>query len=144
MTVEWQDWSAILELKARYCRFLDTKQWDKWADCFTEDYELDVSEESGMPPIQGRETALAAVRGFIESAVTVHQVHTPEITVNGNEADVIWPMQDRVVMPEGASITGFGHYHEHLVKQDDGQWRIAKLRLARLHLDIQPAAQGAK
>ena len=27
----------IRRLKARYCRFLDTKQWEKWGDLFTPD-----------------------------------------------------------------------------------------------------------
>lgn len=139
-TADWADWAAILDLKARYCRFLDTKQWDQWAECFTLDYELDVSEESGMPPIKGRDAALASVRGFIEHAVTCHQVHTPEIRVEGDSAQVIWPMQDRVIFgPQGPSINGFGHYHERLVRQD-GQWRIATLKLTRLHIDMVPLA----
>ena len=27
---------AIKQLKARYCRYLDTKQWDDWRQLFTE------------------------------------------------------------------------------------------------------------
>jgi 3-phenylpropionate/cinnamic acid dioxygenase small subunit len=35
---------AICELKARYCRLLDTKQWHAWSQLFTEDIVLDTSE----------------------------------------------------------------------------------------------------
>lgn len=97
-----------------------------------------------MPPVKGRDAAIAAVRGFIKHAVTCHQVHTPEIAVAGDTAQVIWPMQDRVIFgPQGPSIAGFGHYHERLVRQD-GPWRIAALKLTRLHIDKIPAtaAQG--
>lgn len=129
------DWIEIGELKARYCRLMDMKDWVGYADCFTEDYVLDVSGEGGMQPVEGREAAIASVRGFIEEAVTVHQVHSPEITIMQDEATGIWAMQDRVIFPGGLSISGFGHYHEQYVKQD-GRWRISRLRLSRLHIDI--------
>lgn len=92
---------AICELKARYCRLLDTKQWDAWADLFTEDLVLDTSEAGGPPPVIGRTPALAMVRQTIEAAQTVHQVHSPEITVSGDSADGIWAMQDRLIFPMG-------------------------------------------
>ena len=38
----------------------------------------------------------------------------------------------------GSSMQGFGHYHEHYRKGDDGQWRIAELRLTRLRVDSSP------
>jgi hypothetical protein len=51
-------------------------------------------------------------------------------------------MQDRVVWDAPrrglASITGYGHYHERYVRQH-GEWKIASLKLTRLHLDVQPA-----
>ena len=128
------DYLAICELKARYCRLLDTKQWDAWAELFTEDYELDVSQETGQPPIQGRTEAVALVRSFIDQVTTVHQVHSPEITITGDRAQAIWAMQDRVLFPEGKSMTGYGHYTEQLVRQA-GIWKIARLTLSRLHID---------
>jgi len=32
-------------------------------------------------------------------------------------------------------MQGFGHYHEHYVKGNDGKWRIKELRLTRLRTD---------
>lgn len=132
------DWIAIQELKARYCRYLDTKQWDAWSDLFTEDYELDVSQESGLAPIVGRAKAIAMVRSIIETARTAHQVHSPEISIEGDEATAVWAMQDRLLYPGGQSVTGFGHYHERLVRRG-GQWRIASLKLTRLVLEQENA-----
>src|ERR1700757_2773061 len=94
---EMRDRLAILELKARYCRLMDTKQWDAWRELFTEDYVLDVSAAGGGPAIHGREAAMASVLSSIRDAVTAHQVHFPEITLNGDEALAIFPMQDRVL-----------------------------------------------
>jgi hypothetical protein len=126
---------AICELKARYCRLLDTKQWDAWSDLFAEDFVLDTSEAGGPPPIAGRMAALASVRAFIETARTVHQVHSPEISIDGDLAHGIWAIQDRVVLDSGSSLTGYGHYMESYTKRD-GTWRIATSKLTRLFVDF--------
>src|SRR3546814_1821127 len=89
------------------------------------------------------ETLMEQIRAAVIDAKSAHQVHTPEITlVNDEEATIIWAMQDRVVWNEGKSpiagvksITGFGHYHERYVRRD-GEWRIASLKLTRLHVDM--------
>jgi hypothetical protein len=130
------DWIAICNAKARYCRTLDTKDWDGFRDMFTEDYELDVSDGTGMPVIKGRDAAMTQVMGSILTAKTAHQVHTPEITLNGDEAHAIFAMQDRVVWGPDRALTGYGHYHERWVRRN-GEWKIATLKLTRLHMDIQ-------
>jgi len=133
-SVNIEDWIAICETKARYCRFLDTKQWSAFAELFTEDVTLDVSEAGGGPPALGRDAAIALVRGSIETARTAHQVHSPEIEVEGASANVLWAMQDRVVFEDGNGLVGYGHYTERYEKRD-GRWRIAHLKLTRLHVD---------
>lgn len=132
--VNFADWVAIANLKAAYCRLLDTKDWAGWADLFTEDFELDVSD-SGGTVMKGRDTIVASVRSSIETAKTAHQVHFPQITVDGDTAHAVWPMQDRVVWPEGRALTGYGHYHEDYVRQD-GRWRIARQKLTRLVMEF--------
>lgn len=134
-----KDWLAICNAKARYCRTLDTKDWDGFRDIFTEDYELDVSDSGGGPPIKGREAAMESVKSSILTAKTAHQVHSPEITIDGDEAHAIWAMQDRVVWGPDRSLTGYGHYHERWVRRN-GEWKIATLRLTRLHMDFELAA----
>jgi|SRR5580658_5160818 hypothetical protein len=136
------DYFAICEGKARYCRYLDTKDWAAWRELFTEDYELDVTEGTNIPVIKGRDAAVAFVQSAILRAKTTHQVHSPEIELDGDQARVIWAMQDRVnhgqVRP---SHTGYGHYHERWVRQN-GEWKIAALKLTRLQMDFQPPEQG--
>jgi len=134
---------AICELKARYCRLLDTKDWVGFADLFTEDFELDTTG-SGGAVVRGRDAAMAMVRASIDTATTAHQVHAPEITHDGDTAIVTWAMQDRVLFgPErvaqvgAAGLTGYGHYHERYVRQN-GKWRISASRLTRLHMDKKP------
>ena len=133
MAINFEDWQAICDTKARYCRFLDTKQWDAWAGLFTEDLVLDTVAAGGTL-IKGRDEAVAMVRASLGDVPTAHQVHNPEITVNGDEADVIWAMQDRVAFPGGQGLVGYGHYTERYVRRDGG-WKIAASKLTRLHLD---------
>lgn len=133
---------AIADTKARYCRFLDTKQWDRFTALFTEDFELDVSEGTGLPIVRGREEAVAQVRASIEDAITAHQVHQPEMCFEDDGVHVVWAMQDRVIWgPDKPSLVGYGHYHERYV-QDGDAWKIASLRLTRLQLDFLPASEG--
>jgi hypothetical protein len=139
---EIEDRIAIGELKARYCLALDTKDWAGYAACFTEDLELDT-RPSGGTVTHGRDATVALVRQSIETATTCHQVHSPIITFNDDgSAEVVWAMQDRVIwgaerqLPGGLTgMTGYGHYHDHVVKGTDRQWRIARQTLTRLHID---------
>ena len=143
MTANFNDWVAICETKARYCRCMDTKDWAGWADCFTEDMVLDTSPAGGYR-IEGREAAIKAVLGSIEHATTAHQVHNPEIVfdADGQGARVIWAMNDRVEMAEDRreaigeyGHTGYGHYRERYVKCADGKWRIKETQLSYLQFD---------
>jgi len=127
---------AITSLKARYCRTLDAKDWDGFASCFDEDLLLQVP---GAEPIRGREQALDFIRSCLANARTVHQVHLPEFSFDGDEAQVIWAMQDRNTWdpPRNGVATqrGYGQYHERYVRTPDG-WKIASQRLEYLQLDI--------
>ena len=138
----FEDWQAICETKARYCRCLDTKDWAGWADVFTEDMVLDTSPAGGYR-IEGRDKVIEKVRRSIGDAKTAHHVHNPEVSFDGEDAaDVVWAMQDRVEMSaERAAAsghighTGYGHYHERYVRCPDGKWRIKETRLSYLHFD---------
>ena len=130
---DFADWLAIAEVKAAYCRLLDTKDWDGWGQLFTEDAVLDVTGSGGTVE-HGRAAIVASVRGAIETTKTAHQLHFPEISIDGDTATAIWPMQDRLFWDDGRTMTGYGHYHETYVKQD-GRWRIAGQKLTRLIME---------
>jgi ketosteroid isomerase-like protein len=134
-----KDFLEISKVKARYCRFLDTKDWDAYTDLFTEDLVLDDDPASGRVT-RGRAEAIKRIRSFVEHAQTGHHVHSPEMDIRGDEADVIWAMQDRVIGPaqlNERAHTGFGHYHERYVRQD-GRWRIASLKLRYVIFEAEP------
>lgn len=133
----------IRAVKARYCRLLDTKDWQGFAALFTDDAVMDVREDTGNPPITGIAAIVAQVRFAVDHAATSHQVHSGEITIDSPGAAYgVWAMQDRVVWQPGkspvpgvTSITGYGQYHESY-RCEGGVWKIAALRLSRFHVDM--------
>jgi uncharacterized protein (TIGR02246 family) len=131
---------AIKQLKARYFRCMDTKDWEGFAEVFTPEAELDVTEDAGADAgrVKGREQIVAGIQQVIGAARTVHHGHMPEIKLTGpDRAEGIWAMYDYVEFasePQPVGIRGYGHYHETYEKSD-GQWRIARMRLSRLRRD---------
>lgn len=136
------DIEAIKQLKARYFRTLDTKDWDGYRQVFTDDVVMDTSE-SGGSIVTGADAFLEFLRETLAGTTTVHQGHMPEITVtSGTTATGIWALHDIVIWPNGMRLDGFGHYHETYVKGDDG-WRIKSSKLTRVHTDfVMPEAAG--
>lgn len=132
---ELEAFVAISQLKARYCRTLDAGDWDAFAELFTEDLVLEVP---GAEPVRGRDNAIGFIRSALENATTAHHVHPPEIDLRGDEAHVIFAMQDRNTWGEpgkgGRVQRGYGQYHERYVRAG-GQWKIAHQKLVYLHLD---------
>lgn len=135
MVTSVSDLEQILQLKARYFRLMDTKQWDQLREVFTEDVSIDTSDDSGTV-ITGVDNYLPFLVSQIGEVTTVHHGHMPEITmVDDNLATGIWAMEDELWWPIGHPISylhGYGHYHETYVRTTSG-WKIATLRLTRLH-----------
>ena len=129
------DIEDIRQLKARYFRMMDTKDWDGLAQVFTDDVEIDVTGEGGGVT---RSVAdyIPFLRANIEHVITVHHGHMPEIQLTSpTTASAIWALEDQLWWPEGAPIKymhGFGHYHETYEKLAVG-WRIKTMTITRLH-----------
>jgi uncharacterized protein (TIGR02246 family) len=132
------DIEEIKQLKARYFRSLDRKDWDAFGGVFTRDAVLEVPE-AGMV-VHGRDAIVEAVSDALAGSTTVHHGHMPEIEITGaGAAQGIWAMFDYVEWPapDGGArsgLRGYGHYVEEYVR-DEGRWRIARSRLERLRVD---------
>ena len=130
------DVEAIKQLKARYFRSMDTKDWDAFGSVFAEDATMRNSPDPNEV-FEGRSDIVAKVSAALVEAVTVHHGHMPEITLTSDTtATGIWAMDDFVDLPQ-LVLHGWGHYHEEYVKRD-GRWQILSSRLTRLRLDIEP------
>ncbi|MCT7659263.1 nuclear transport factor 2 family protein [Mycobacterium deserti] len=126
---------AIKQLKARYCRLLDTKDWDAWRTIFSDDFLSDTSEAGGKV-IVGADEFVAFTRKSLGDNATVHQVHAPEIELtSATTARAVWALEDVVRLAPAVNLRGYGHYSETYEKID-GRWRITSSKLTRLREDI--------
>jgi 3-hydroxyisobutyrate dehydrogenase-like beta-hydroxyacid dehydrogenase len=130
------DIEQIKQLKARYFRLIDTKQWDAFRDLFTEDCRHLLPSEAGPQRYQLGEVYLESISTVLADAMTVHHGHMPEIRLlSETEAEGTWSMFDYVDIPGGITNQGYGHYHETYRKGPDGQWRISSKDNRRLRID---------
>jgi len=129
---------ALKQLKARYCRLLDAKDWTAWREIFTDDFVSDTSEAGGKR-IAGVDAFIDFVRATLGAAskTTVHQVHAPELElISDTAARGVWALNDVVRLLPGLTLHGYGHYHETYEKTG-GQWRIKASKLTRLREDLE-------
>ncbi|KHK89175.1 nuclear transport factor 2 family protein [Novosphingobium malaysiense] len=128
----------IKTLKARYMRFVDTKDWAGLRSLFTDDATFDAG--LSPEPLEGPDQFVAWARASLMDAVTVHHGHCPEIEITSPaSARGIWAMEDRLLWPETGTdgarwLNGFGHYHE-TYRHTSGGWKIDSWCLTRLRVD---------
>ena len=84
--------------------------------------------------IKGRDALVDGVRTLMTGAKSIHQGYMPEIELtSATTARAVWSMFDDVRLPT-CHFKGWGHYHEDYVKED-GQWKLKKIHLTRLHTE---------
>jgi hypothetical protein len=133
-------------LKARYFRFLDTKDESSLASVFAPDATLDMSEGSGgaVDPsavIHGAQQIARFILSAVKGATTVHHGSMPEISVQtGDRATAVWAMHDLLQWKEQSSmpfqrLVGYGHYHDGY-RRIGGRWLIETSKLTRLKVEV--------
>lgn len=128
---------SIKQLKARYCRYLDAKDWESWRGLFADDFVSDLGEAGGGV-IVGADQFVTYTRRTIGKPTqsTVHQVHAPEIELTSTTtAQGVWALHDVVRLHPALTLHGYGHYYENYAKID-GHWRITSSKLTRLREDL--------
>ncbi|MBM4267921.1 MAG: nuclear transport factor 2 family protein [Deltaproteobacteria bacterium] len=131
---------AIRQVKARYFRLMDQRHWDAWIDVFTEDVDIDVTDDApGFGILKGRVAMAKAVRTALRGCVSVHHGHMPEIELtSATTARGTWTMQDWLDYESGhtpRTVRGKGFYFEQYRREADGVWRISAMTLRRLWLE---------
>ena len=135
---------AIKQLKAKYCRYLDAKDWDAWRALFDDDFTSVIAGAGGRQTV-GADAFVVYVRRTLgkPSQPTVHQVYAPEITLtSATTATGVWAFNDVVRLIPSVTLHGYGHYHETYEKSG-GHWRVKTSTVTRLREDITaPLPQG--
>jgi len=131
----------IKNLKARYFRCMDTKDWAGFQAVFAPDATADFTREGGdrsRSSATGAANVTNLIKDLVDPALTIHHGHMPEIELtSATTARGVWAVEDLIWWPEGSrrkTLHGFGHYHETYEKID-GRWFIKTLRLTRLRVD---------
>lgn len=120
------------ELKYRYLRALDHKDWDLFATVFTADATAVYGTRLAF-------TGPGEIVAYMQenlgpNMITMHQVHQPELAVDGDQATGIWSLQDRVIMTDYRFILdGMSTYHDRYERDDDGVWHIAHTGYERIY-----------
>jgi hypothetical protein len=138
-------------LRARYWRFVDTKDWVAFAKLFAPDATFsDHGFDFHCAPGEVPGKISAALPDAIFSA---HHGHQSEIVIEDAEhATGIWAMEDYLIFPPAMehpsiaappqSFRGYGHYFDRYVKPD-GQWLFQKVDLYRLRLELSSSSRTA-
>ena len=111
----------VKQLKYRYLRTLDLKQWEAFEALFVPE----ATGEYGDLTFADRAEIVDYMRTNLgDGVVTMHQVHHPEIDVDGDTARGVWYLEDRVLVPEHRFVLeGAAFYDDRYVRTQDG-WRI--------------------
>jgi hypothetical protein len=121
-----EDIEAIKQLKYRYWRHLDLKQWDAMRACFVAD--ATVAYGSGKYEFRG----VDAIVGFLSDslgdasgAVTVHQGHHPEIELLGaDRARGTWALYNYMFNVAQNRAIRIGAYYEDRYVRSAGEWKF--------------------
>lgn len=150
----------IKQLKARYFRCMDMKNWDEFRTLFDKNVIIDCTEAftpldyAGKPIEPGLEIVepdkalyVVGIDAFmveqlknLTNVSTVHHGHMPEIELlSETTARGTWSMEDKLRWPSNAKsdmrlMHGYGHYRETYEKQARG-WVIKTLKLTRVRID---------
>jgi len=141
----------IKQLKGRYQRGVDTKDWNLLAGVFAEDAKSVYN--GGKHTYEGRDAILEFLKGGLGpiEIQSMHHAHTPEIQITDETtAKGIWYLEDFVISQRpsknaayGTVMHGTGIYSDDYVKQD-GRWWIALTGYERIFQDVQPRPEGSR
>ncbi|GGC37485.1 bile-acid 7-alpha-dehydratase [Novosphingobium marinum] len=140
----------IKQLKGRYFRALDTKDWAAMRTIFCDDatfdartsFSIDGQAEGGKAAesnewfYEGGDTIVDFISGAAGKNRSVHHGHCHEVEIlSATEARGVIAMEDLLWDENGEAMIlhGWGHYHE-TYRKVDGAWRIHTSRITRLQV----------
>lgn len=144
MPVPFEVSDVISHKKALYCRYIDTKQWDKFNSIAHPDAQFSFFEPDGSLSHVGK-TAMAFnsldsftkfLSRIFSNGQTLHMVGPGEIEhVRAGEVNAIWSMEEQIILRSGwlpVEVRAGGYYHETW-KERDGDWFLESLILRRIY-----------
>jgi uncharacterized protein (TIGR02246 family) len=125
---------AIRDLMSAYCFYIDSGEFEKFADLFTPD---GLFETGPLGKLQGRTAIYEFIAAHVprpgEGPARKHCTMNHVIKVNGNEAQAHSYI---VVLREadgGTIMASLAGRYEDLLVKDAGEWRF---KVRKIHFDI--------
>jgi hypothetical protein len=130
---------AIKQLKYRYFRHLDLKEWEALAELFAPDARSSYGD--GKYTYEGRDAIMGFLRGALgrPTILTAHHGHHPEIELaSETTATGTWALWDKVIdLQHGIEIGGAAFYRDGYVKLA-GAWRFQSTGYQRTFEEMKP------
>lgn len=129
------DEREIHEVATRYCRALDTKDWDLLDDVFVTDATAVLGTSAALVGIDAIRDRISAALGHLDDSQ--HLVGNHEIHVDGDTATHRCYLQAQHVRTSavgGPNYLVAGRYEDRLVRTDAG-WRIVHRTLTVMWTD---------
>jgi hypothetical protein len=126
---EQEQKEAIRELMADYWWYMDTKQWDRWKDVFTEDLNVWFDD---ILTVESREEFFDLNSNvWLKTKHTAHHGHQFKVILTSDTtAEGRFILNDTVTDDDTLRMmNGFGYYLDDYRLCDDGKWRISVVRL---------------
>lgn len=123
----------IKQLKARYFRGVDTCNLELLRSILSPYVKVRFDSPTYQFELNGIEEAIEFYRtSFTNRRFGMHNGHTPEIAVNGDEATGLWYLNDVFInLDEQTLLNGSAIYEDCYVKLE-GEWRILRTGYKRL------------
>ena len=135
MRMDLEEIERIKQLKYSYFKAVDTKDWDLFGSCFTEDAVS--SYENGSLSWEGRDNIIDGLRPLIgrPTLLTQHQGHHPIIELTSETtATGSWYLQDVCYeLRENWWFHGTAYYSDEYLKVA-GEWKIKSTGFERVFM----------
>lgn len=129
----------IKQLKARYFRALDSKEWELMRGCLSDD--CIARYDGGKYSFDGADNIVQFFSSYMGNPqlIFMHQGHHPEIHIESDTtAHGIWYLQDLVInLENNTNLQGAGFYHDRYEKHGE-QWFIKETGYERTFEEITP------
>ena len=151
--LEWEartltDLEDIRQLKYRYARAIDLRDFDLLGSLLTVDFEWESHDNAELSKwyTWDRARYLDVVRRkFPASVVSQHHVHHPEIVLDGpNEAAGRWYNEVRILDLDNRLVTSSTSFYIERYRRVSEHWLIARIRYERVFQMEEPLPEAAR
>lgn len=146
--------NAIWSAKAKYCRYIDTKQWRSLEAISLPNATFSFLNPDGSIQKSGSfrfdyispEDFVRDLQGLFRRARTLHHVGAGELKKSENgDVEAIWCMEDQIIYPPilgifPLEVRGGGYYHETW-QCEGNSWKLKSLKLERTYVQPSLAAR---